>query len=52
MGEEEWKLIYAAWCVKHAGMDAKYAMLNADEAWNEGVHGEDPEGIAELDCEA
>jgi hypothetical protein len=49
--EEEWKLIYAAWCVRHGDVPYETAIKLADECW--GFHPyEDPEFMAEGDLAA
>ncbi len=52
--EREWTLLYAAWCVRQADLDYFVAIKNAQDAWDECgfENANDPEGIAELDCEA
>lgn len=46
--EEEWKLIYAAWCVRDGDLPYKVAIEFADEAWPDNRN-ENPEVIAEMD---
>lgn len=49
--EQEWRLIYAAWCVRVGDVPYDDAIHMAYEAWGEGCES-DPETIAELDLEA
>lgn len=49
---QEWQIIYAAWCIKNASLNASDALTFASEAWIECGSDECPEAQAELDMEA